>query len=168
MTPQFCVSALTAAATLLMACAAASAQPYLVDPLAPPPTQVQAIPKAVAWSPDGRYQAVALGKPSGSWGDKLAVVIVDATSGSMVRMLTHDYENIDTVAWSPDGRFLASGTSNIVRVWDVVSGTTVGPSTVHGGDVHSVAWSPDGRFVASGSSDKTVRIRAAASGERAR
>ena len=66
----------------------------------------QGIPivNALAWSPDGKYLAIASDLAS----------IMDATAGTLVRMLQPSKGDGDIVqiAWSPDGQYLATAKAN--------------------------------------------------------
>jgi len=96
---------------------------------------------SVAWSPDGRWLAVAsadhgvyLGRGVGDW-----------------RRLAGHRNEVNTVAWSPDGRRLASGADDhSIRIWDPATSAELARLTGHEGWVWSVAFSPDGRRLASG------------------
>jgi WD40 repeat protein len=104
-------------------------------------------PWAVAFSPDGKSLAVALGTVAQG-----AVVIVDAGTGKVSRLLTDPplAAACDAVAFSPDGKRLVAGTQErVVRVWDVASGKEVLKLGGHGLTVSDVVFSRDGRRIAS-------------------
>jgi RNA polymerase sigma factor (sigma-70 family) len=63
-----------------------------------------------------------------------------------------------TLAFSPDGRMLASGSWQVVQLWDVAAGQERLSFTAHRGEVMSVAFLPDGRRLATGSPDTTVVV----------
>ena len=63
-----------------------------------------------------------------------------------------------SVAYSPDGGRLASGSDEIVRIWNTATGELEDELEGHTDKVWSVAFSHNGRFIVSGSRDKTVRI----------
>ena len=70
--------------------------------------------RAVAFSPDGRYLAVAT---------SLGVELRDAKTLRLVRFLQGHIEPVWCVAFSPDGEYLASGSEdNTVKLWDVETG----------------------------------------------
>ena len=65
---------------------------------------------------------------------------------------------VNSVAFSPDGSCLASGSDEIVRIWNVATGELEDELEGHTDRVWSVTFSHNGRFIVSGSGDKTVRI----------
>jgi len=85
---------------------------------------LRAIPRSVAFSPDGRMLAAGLT-------DK-TIKLWNTTTGALLRTLTGHTSGVNAVAFSPDGRTLASGSSDLtwmvwadqtVKVWDVNSGS---------------------------------------------
>ena len=72
---------------------------------------------------------------------------------------------VNSVAFSPDGGCLASGSDEIVRIWNTVTGELEDELEGHTKSVLSVAFSHNGHFIVSGSGDKTVRIWNAATCE---
>jgi Tol biopolymer transport system component len=116
----------------------------ITNPVTLPP----AIGAGAAWSPDGRYLALACqGSPY--------VVIYDWISGVPVKITnpaTLPTGNASNVAWSPDGRYLAVAHTNSPRVtiYDWISGVPVkiaDPATLPTSTGTVVAWSPDGRYL---------------------
>ena len=65
---------------------------------------------------------------------------------------------VKSVAFSPDGGRLASGSGEIVRIWNTATGELEDELEGHTDDVESLAFSHNGHFIVSGSRDKTVRI----------
>jgi WD40 repeat protein len=103
-----------------------------------------------AWSPDGRYLAIAHETTP-------FVTIYDWISGSPVKIAnpaTLPTGNGTQVAWSPDGRYLAvsnADTSPYITFYDWQTGSPVkitNPATLPTGHGAGCAWSPDGRFFA--------------------
>ena len=106
----------------------------------------------VAWSPSGRYLAVAHGSSP-------YLTIYDWSSGAPVKITnpaTLPTGAASGVAWSPNGRYLAVGHSNspYITIYDWSSGAPVkianpsGPTGLPGGDGRRPAWSPDSRYLA--------------------
>lgn len=97
----------------------------------------------VAWSPDGKLLASAIGD----------VQIWDPATGVLVKRLFPNVDSTATVhliAWSPDGRYLAgrfnsSGSAQGIAIWNVETGALVRTLSLN---VGSMAWSPDGKYLA--------------------
>lgn len=107
-------------------------------------------PRAVAFSPNGVYLAMAT---------SLGVELRDAKTLRLVRFLQDPAWMVHSVAFSPDGEYLASGSEdNTVKLWDVRTGECIQTVEGHTAPVWYVAFSPDGEYFASGSWDNTVLI----------
>jgi WD40 repeat protein len=102
----------------------------------------------IAFSPDGKYFAVAEGTN---------VRIRDAQSGYSILELPCACDIIEAVAYSPDGHFLASGgRDNFTRIWSIDTGRMAKKIEIRG--VGSIAFSPDGQLLACGLQNKTVQV----------
>ena len=75
----------------------------------------------------------------------------------LVHVIPHT-EYVKSVAFSPDGSRLASGSDEIVRIWNTATGELEDELEGHTGWVESVVFSHNGRFIVSGSRDMTIRI----------
>ena len=116
----------------------------------------------LAFHPSAPLLAIAAGTP-GRLGETL---IVDPTSGSLVRVLSTMSDVAYGVAFNTDGsRLAASGADRSVRVFDTASGQQSLLIEDHADWVHDVAWSPDGSKLVTASRDKTSKIFDATSGE---
>jgi dipeptidyl aminopeptidase/acylaminoacyl peptidase len=113
--------------------------------------------EGVAYSPDGRL--VAAGARDGQ------VRVWSAATGRLVHVLdepqtwrsrlAHHHDG-RTLAFSPDGRLLASGSWEVVQVWETASGKERVRFAGHKGEVNALAFSPDGRTLVTGSFDESV------------
>ena len=111
--------------------------------------------ESVAFSPDGSIVAVMVSDYSAS------VLLLDIAAKKQVALLKVESERdyAASVAFSPDGRQIATGSTQGLRLWDVVTGELA--SVLPQKNISSVAFSPDGRTLVSGSrnsSDFTVRL----------
>jgi WD40 repeat protein len=105
--------------------------------------------RAVAFSPDGKTLAAALGD---------STVRLFATADGKAGAFTANVEG-NGLAFSPDGAKIAvAGHDNQVKVIDASSMQVVASLKGHDRTVRSVCFLPDGGSVVSGSFDKTVRI----------
>jgi PKD repeat protein len=60
------------------------------------------------------------------------------------------------LAVSPDGKFLATGSGDGIRFWDLGSGELVRTQLSEGASIYALAFSPDGRYLAAGYGDGKV------------
>jgi serine/threonine protein kinase len=112
----------------------------------------------MAWSPDGKYLAVATYVEEGT------VQVWDVVTHQIVYKSPTSFPY--AIAWSPDSKRIAIGTATTeIRVWDITTGDTFPIIKGHTGMVKGVTWSPDGKWIASASDDETVRIWEAKTGK---
>jgi WD40 repeat protein len=106
----------------------------------------------VAWSPDGKYIAVACQDTNAACTYNAAAPCPDNTvqvfnieEDGYNKLTFHLHKgNVWGVDWSPDGRYIASGGfDNKIFVWEAKDGSVVF-SGEHSDIVYGVAWSPDG------------------------
>ncbi len=109
-------------------------------------------PQSVAWSPDGRFLAVANG---GSSNNTQVYQFNGSSAPTPVGSAVQLGSDPVSVAWSPDGRFFAVAVyeSSWLLVYQFNGSSTptlLGAGTGTGTSLfpNAVAWSPDGRFLA--------------------
>ena len=101
--------------------------------------------RALAFSPDGQYLAVA---------GAIGIWIYDVYTARELALFTGHASEVTSLAFSPDGATLASGSSDgTAKLWDVATGDDMLGIEVDQGrvSVFSVAFSPDGSVLATGS-----------------
>ncbi|MCL6642001.1 MAG: WD40 repeat domain-containing protein [Candidatus Bipolaricaulota bacterium] len=112
-----------------------------------PPSPVIKGVSSVTFSPDSKLLAASAHDRAGN-----AVKIWEVSTGYLrLTLLGNDLNN--SIAFSPDGRFLAAGSTDFIRIWEVATGKEVRLlplSQLHRPQVvFSIAFSPDGRWLAS-------------------
>jgi WD40 repeat protein/tRNA A-37 threonylcarbamoyl transferase component Bud32 len=131
------------------------------DPRRPGALNSQVQRRPDAWSPDGKW--IALAAADG------AVKILDAATGKQAAELPKsggptspqpsNPNGYRAVAWNPNGRRVAAGTlDGKVPIYDARTGKEVQSLTGHDGPVLAVAWSGNGRQLASGGADGKIII----------
>jgi WD40 repeat protein len=125
----------------------------------------------MAFSPDGKHLATALGERFGSIQQPGEVMLWDLTSGKEVRTLRGGKWLVTYLTFTPDGkRLLAADVGGTVKVWDVKSGEEVRSFPYTHADVRgSMVLSPDGKRLACNSEgpdhQPMVRVYDIASGD---
>ncbi|WP_020474779.1 WD40 repeat domain-containing protein [Zavarzinella formosa] len=112
------------------------------------------IPRAVAFSPDGK--TVAVGRLD--W----AFCLWDAETGKL--RLEHTEGSGFGVAFSPDGKTVAQAGMGSVRLWDTATGRDLKHLSTPG-HLLAVAFSRDGRTLAVGGIGRTIRLLDVATGK---
>jgi WD40 repeat protein len=112
-------------------------------------------PRALTWSPDGRW----LASPLTGHDESGSLVLWDGTTGKLLARLTGHAKAAKSVAFSPDGQWCATGAEDgSLIVWNAKNGVRVRSMDHAGHPVTSVTFSRDSSMLASGAGDGTVRI----------
>ena len=113
--------------------------------------------RLLAWSPDGKYLALA--------GEGKTIDILDVDKQTYTQTLRgHSSPRYSALAWSPDGQSIAAAGENTVFVWDVHTAGLV-RTYEHSARLNALAWSPDSLSIASCGAGKIIQIWQACTGE---
>jgi WD40 repeat protein/HEAT repeat protein len=108
--------------------------------------------RAAAFSPDGRFAAVA--GPGG-----IRVFLWDLDKKSTRHTLARHTRPVRCLGFSRDGRrLLSGGEDNVLVLWDVGSGKAVQEMRGHTNSPNQVAFSPDGKQALSCGMDHSARL----------
>lgn len=98
-------------------------------------------------------KTIAIGTFSGD------VVILDAQTLKILRVLKLHQANVKTLAFSSDGKILATGSwDRIIKFIDVQTGEVVNELRGHFAGIHEIAFSPDDKIIATASGDLSVNL----------
>ena len=104
-------------------------------------------PRAVSWSPDGKYIAVVNAN-----GYTLQIFLFSGATPVQVGSSVATGTGPLSVVWSPDGKYIAvvNYWSDTLQIFAFSGGTPVqvGSNVTTGTRAYSVAWSPDGKYIA--------------------
>jgi hypothetical protein len=132
---------------------------------------------ALAYSPDGKWLAVAAGEPGKSGIVRLYDAAWDGEPGGKPSPALDGHKDaVYALAFSPDGRTLATaGYDRVVHLWDIPSRwpadqkvEVVPKKTLkdHSDAIYGLSFHPSGKLLASASADRTVKVWDAAAGTR--
>lgn len=102
---------------------------------------------AISFSRDGTKAVSAVGARISLW---------DVKSGSLIRALKGDSNNVFSVALSSDGEHIWSGGTDGLKVWDLSSGEL--RSTLIKTEIRSISFSTDGTLAVTAGIDDAVRV----------
>ncbi|KAB2880909.1 AAA family ATPase [bacterium] len=106
----------------------------------------------LAFSPDGKILAAGTAANS--------IVLVEVTSGEIIRTMSVEGGSVWSIAFSPSGLFMVSGgTDSSLIIWEVDSGERVKViKQAHSDYISGVAWSNRNDFIVSCSFDGTIKL----------
>jgi WD40 repeat protein len=113
---------------------------------------------AVAFSRDGRRIAAASGTAN-------EVVLLDASSGRLLRRIRPPDPGLTTVAFNPDGSQIAAGGNDGAWIWNASTGRLRLRLRGHLAVVQSATFSSDGELLATASIDGETRLWDATNGD---
>lgn len=113
----------------------------------------------IAFSPDGKWLAVAGGSPGASGEVRLIPWSGGVKPDATAQVLAIQDDVFFKVSFRPDGKQLAaSGADGIIRLFDASSGTEQLKIAGHSNWIVDVCYSPDGKLVATASRDGTSKV----------
>lgn len=111
----------------------------------------EALADAMAFSPDGRWLAVA--------GAKASIRVYDTDTGQIAMQFPGHLRNVPAVAFSPDASLLASGGGDgIIHIWSMADGSRLESLRGHESSVSRLVWTGKPGELLSASDDGTVRL----------
>jgi WD40 repeat protein len=113
----------------------------------------------MAFSPEGKWLAVAGGAPGASGEVRLIPWSDGVKPEATARVLATQDDVFFKVAFRPDGKQLAaSGVDGTIRLFDVSSGNEQLKIAGHSNWIVDVCYSPDGKLIATASRDGTSKV----------
>ncbi len=95
------------------------------------------------------------------------IIVRQASSGRILRVLEGHAKGVNEIALAPDGTTLASCSSdNTIKLWNIRSGHLL--RSIPSGSEESVAFAPDGSVLVSGGQNQAVSLWDVASGQKIR
>ncbi|MBX3747113.1 MAG: protein kinase [Verrucomicrobiae bacterium] len=129
-----------------------------MKPMAPVLPFTPRFAHGLAFSPDGRWLAIAAGQRYGD-GIPGEVRIWDTSNWQLRLTLAGVRDWLTRVKFSPDGKWVAaSGSGGFVKVWEAATGREVFELPGLSGIVFGLCFSPDGQAMAAGDSWGMIRL----------